>query len=344
MSWNWPLAKNDWVAYFLWDLDLEVIEIQNHCISSTGFIQMCICEHVLFCFCCLAVWGKPEWSSYMWCVLQLQQEQQKNGRARLLPKSWSPQHMAPYTPPQPDHDVNETLSSSDTSDEDVWTLPPPICLVQPCSSFSRWLRCHSYKTLCGCPDTLHSLPSYILMLIYANSTWRWTLVIDLSTSGSLIHGRQTLFLSSLFHATDLQKKSSSRGRWPLSQSMPAPSCVCFAPDRRQQHIETENEGMLSTFVSTIVLAVLQTWWLLSSLMPVCGFVPSAAYYCRALQVTVSCFFICFSPPPPPPPPPLSFFFFFLVQFFSSSFFFFFFFAKCARKVLSRCVCHLWMWL
>ncbi|KAK7099632.1 vasculin-like [Littorina saxatilis] len=46
--------------------------------------------------------------------------QQRNGRNRILPKSWSPQHMAPNNPAQSRPEVNDTLSSSDTdSDEDL---------------------------------------------------------------------------------------------------------------------------------------------------------------------------------------------------------------------------------
>lgn len=45
-------------------------------------------------------------------------QQQRNGFTRMLPKAWSPQHIAPYKP-QP-QELNETLSSSDSDeDEDV---------------------------------------------------------------------------------------------------------------------------------------------------------------------------------------------------------------------------------
>ncbi|XP_076463246.1 uncharacterized protein LOC143295437 [Babylonia areolata] len=48
------------------------------------------------------------------------QQQQRNGRSRLLTKLSSPQHLTPTTPQPPAQDLNDTLSSSDTdSDEDV---------------------------------------------------------------------------------------------------------------------------------------------------------------------------------------------------------------------------------
>ena len=62
-----------------------------------------------------------KWKPWINNVLLGFQLQQRNGRTRLLPKSWSPQHMVAHNPPAPAHDMNETLSSSDTdSDEDVW--------------------------------------------------------------------------------------------------------------------------------------------------------------------------------------------------------------------------------
>ncbi|XP_076440338.1 uncharacterized protein LOC143279904 isoform X2 [Babylonia areolata] len=51
---------------------------------------------------------------------KVKEEQQRNGRTRVLPKSWSsPQHLANSPAAAPPADMNETLSSSDSSDEDL---------------------------------------------------------------------------------------------------------------------------------------------------------------------------------------------------------------------------------
>lgn len=49
-----------------------------------------------------------------------QQQQQRNGRTRMLPKTWSPQHLASIQSTYPSQKVNEAFSSSDSdSDEDA---------------------------------------------------------------------------------------------------------------------------------------------------------------------------------------------------------------------------------
>lgn len=50
---------------------------------------------------------------------KVKQEQQRNGQTRMLPKSWSPQHQVGSSLAQSPPDMNETLSSSDSSDEDL---------------------------------------------------------------------------------------------------------------------------------------------------------------------------------------------------------------------------------
>ena len=79
--------------------------------------SVCVCERERECVCvCVFMELKMTGLVEMFVVV-FQLQQQQAGRPRMLPKSWSPQHVSSVSHPIPALDGDETLSSSDTDSD-----------------------------------------------------------------------------------------------------------------------------------------------------------------------------------------------------------------------------------